>query len=73
MAEQGEPCYTIGYKAKADHCQGSTQAAQQIVWSAQIGVWLRNDLDEEHKLLLASIASALLLRSDLADHNDPST
>lgn len=33
-------------------------------------VWLDPDLSEEHKLVLASLASALLLRSDLADHND---
>lgn len=33
-------------------------------------VWLHYDLAEEQKLLLASVAAALLLRSDLAGHND---
>lgn len=36
-------------------------------------VWLHNDLNEDQKLVLAGVASALLLRSELADHNDPST
>lgn len=34
-------------------------------------VWLHKDLQEDQKIVLASIASALLLRSELADHNDP--
>ncbi len=33
-------------------------------------VWLHNDLPEQHKLIIAAAAAALLLRSDLADHND---
>lgn len=33
-------------------------------------VWLTADLPEAHRLVLSSVASALLLRSDLADHND---
>lgn len=33
-------------------------------------VWLDTELSAEHKLVLAGVASALLLRSDLADHND---
>ena len=35
-------------------------------------IWLHNELDEEQKLVLASIAAALLLRSELASHNDAS-
>lgn len=33
-------------------------------------IWIKNSLDEQQKLVLASVASALLLRSELADHND---
>ena len=33
-------------------------------------VWLDDSLSADHRLVLASAASALLLRSDLADHND---
>lgn len=33
-------------------------------------VWLGGDLGEVDRLVLAGLASALLLRSDLADHND---
>lgn len=33
-------------------------------------VWISEDLGGEDRLLLASLAAALLLRSDLADHND---
>jgi hypothetical protein len=33
-------------------------------------VWLDENLDANERLVLAGIASALLLRSDLADHND---
>ena len=35
-------------------------------------IWLRRDLNENQKLVLAGVASALLLRSELADHNDQS-
>lgn len=35
-------------------------------------VWISDDLGGEDRLLLASLASALLLRSSLADHNDGS-
>lgn len=34
-------------------------------------VWLRDDLAPESRLALAAVAAALLLRSGLADHNDP--
>lgn len=34
-------------------------------------VWLRDDLDQESRLVLGVVAAALLLRSGLADHNDP--
>lgn len=33
-------------------------------------VWLHDDLDREKRLVLASVASALLLRSELSGHND---
>ena len=33
-------------------------------------VWLHNSLSEREKLVIASVSSALLLRSELADHND---
>lgn len=33
-------------------------------------VWIRDDLAQTDRLLLASMASALLLRSGLAEHND---
>jgi hypothetical protein len=33
-------------------------------------VWIRDDLDGEVRMVLASLASALLLRSGLAEHND---
>ncbi len=33
-------------------------------------VWLQTSLDQQTRLVLAGLASALLLRSDLADHND---
>ena len=33
-------------------------------------VWLNRELADEKRLVIASVASALLLRSDLADHND---
>ena len=33
-------------------------------------VWLSADLNREQKLVLAGVASALLLRSELAEHND---
>jgi len=35
-------------------------------------IWLQNELEEGQKLVLACVASALLLRSELADHNDQS-
>ncbi len=33
-------------------------------------IWIKKDLSEENRLLVASVASALLLRSDLEGHND---
>jgi len=33
-------------------------------------IWLNNSLDAEQKMVLAAVASALLLRSDLEGHND---
>lgn len=33
-------------------------------------VWLNGALEPRHRLVIAGVASALLLRSDLADHND---
>ncbi len=33
-------------------------------------IWLHQELDEKQKLLIAGVASSLLLRSDLSEHND---
>ncbi len=33
-------------------------------------IWMRQDLEASQKLVLAGVASALLLRSDLSEHND---
>ena len=33
-------------------------------------IWLANDLPAAHKLVIGGVATALLLRSDLEDHND---
>lgn len=34
-------------------------------------VWVRDDLDQESRLVIGAVAAALLLRSGLAEHNDP--
>lgn len=34
-------------------------------------VWVRDDLDQESRLVVGAVAAALLLRSGLAEHNDP--
>ncbi len=47
---------------------GITLGAVEVLNQGRI--WLHNDLSAEEKLLLASVASALLLRSDLATHNE---
>ncbi len=49
---------------------GVTLGAVELLNQGRI--WLRDDLPQKEKLLLASVASALLLRSDLAGHNEVS-
>ncbi|MGK2926963.1 MAG: hypothetical protein ACSLE2_15220 [Lysobacterales bacterium] len=34
-------------------------------------VWVRDDLDQESRLVIGAVAAALLLRSGLAEHNEP--
>ena len=62
MTPQTQP---IGVEVLRD---GGVMAAVETVNEGR--VWIRGDVSEEDRMLVASIASALLLRSGLAEHND---
>ncbi|GJM34825.1 MAG: hypothetical protein DHS20C18_38260 [Saprospiraceae bacterium] len=47
---------------------GKTLGAVEVLNQGRI--WIKNDLPGEEKLLLAGVASALLLRSELGAHNE---
>ncbi len=55
----------LGYELLSD---GEVVAAVETLNDGR--VWISSELSDQHQLLAASVATALLLRSSLAEHND---